>query len=504
MYLEMSLREDEEMVKGWNQDAKSIILFSGLFSATVAALSPNIPSLTVPVDPPSSKMALIKESPDNQSDDLFPSDKAPHISVKTLEFVNSIWYISLVISLTCALLAILLQQWARRYLMAVQQRGTLYNQARLREFLAEGIRVSGIALLVDVMWASHQISFLLFVLGLLVYFRSIHNFDVTFFIILTWTVLWLCLYLWASLTGILRRNSPYYTPLSSLMLRLYRLTLAPKAQSMAPYALTRSFASYPTQSTASNCVEEVLRTRKAVEKSVQELLQDRDGHTLKWTFNSLNQDHEFERFFAGIPDFCRSRAVKNPVRYLLDLNHGEQKLSQTLAELMRRTGTSHLISEPARQHRIKICAKAIEAVPTLASWPTLCRVFGEWEIFLGSVDFGSAVLRTGGDRDSDPRTIFCAQCIVAIVIARVRVHDYRWFNLTTQFLTSDMKQALGPHLAAHSSGLSGARLWSAASTCQPDFCYSGHPSILLPTPAVHISIHIRRLIHDSYRVVIQY
>ncbi|KAH9008802.1 hypothetical protein EDB84DRAFT_59009 [Lactarius hengduanensis] len=248
---------------------------------------------------------------------------------------------------------------------------------------------------------------------------------------LAWSVLWFGLYLWASIAGILRRNSPYYTPLSSLMHRLPQLTPAP----MAPYALTR----YTTRAAASNRVEEALRTRKAIEESAQELLQGLDSHTLKWTFNSLNQDHEFERFFAGIPDFCNSRAVKNPARYLLDLNHDEQKLSQALAELMHRTVTSHLISEPARQQRIKICARAINAVPTLASWPTLRRVFEEWEIFLGSVDFGGAVLRTGGDDDSDQRTVFCAQCIVAIVIARARVHDFRWINLTTQFLTSDMK-----------------------------------------------------------------
>ncbi|KAH9166822.1 hypothetical protein EDB89DRAFT_185096 [Lactarius sanguifluus] len=411
MYLEMSLREDKEMVESWNQDAKSILLFSGLFSATVAALGPSVPNLTA-----SSQ-----------------SNQISYFSLVSFELVNSLWYTSLVISLTCALLAILLQQWARRYLMAVRQRGTLCNQARIREFLAEGIRDSGIVLLVDVMWASHQFSFLLFILGLLVYFW--HDDHATFSIILTWSLLWLCLYLWISVVGILRMNSPYYTPLSSLLLRLPQLTLAP----MAPYALTRSCTGYSTRAAASNRVEEILRTRKAIEESVQKLLQDRDSHTLKWTFNSLNQDHEFERFFAGIPDFCNSRAVKNPVRYLLDLNRDEQKLSQALAELMHRTGTSHLISEPARQQRIKICAKAIDAVPTLASWPTLRRVFGEWEAFLGSVDFGSAVLLTGGDRNSDPRTVFCARCITAIVIARARVHDGRWIDLATQFLTSDMK-----------------------------------------------------------------
>ncbi|KAH9056260.1 hypothetical protein EDB87DRAFT_1760522 [Lactarius vividus] len=341
--------------------------------------------------------------------------------------VNSLWFLSLIISLTCALLAILSQQWARRYFITVRQRDAPYNQARVREFLADGIHNSGIALLVDAMWASHQLSFVLFTLGLLIYFFGTDDSIPTFVIILIWSIFWICLYLWVSITGIFRKNSPYYTPLSFLIYRLSQLTPAP----MAPYRHSRV--------ASSNRVEGTLGLRKTTEESAQILLQGLDGRTLKWTFNSLNQDHEYERFFAAIPDFCDSRVVINPVGLLLELNNNGQKLSQALIGLMHRTVTSHLISEPTRQQRINICTRAIDAVPGLVSWPILRRVFGEWEGLLRSVDSGSAILCIGGDRNSDPRTAFCARCIVAIVIARGQVYGDRWLDLTSQFLTSDME-----------------------------------------------------------------
>ncbi|KAH9032796.1 hypothetical protein EDB85DRAFT_1954261 [Lactarius pseudohatsudake] len=437
MYLDISLREDKAMVDNWNQDAKSILLFSGLFSASVAAaLGPGLPDL-FPSQPDLSVYFLqgiyvaVSTGTQNITFDpidlpsLFPPSLTPY------RLVNSLWYSSLVISLTCALLAILLQQWARQYLMAVQQQGTPHNRARIRGFLAEGIRDSRIVLLVDAMWASHQLSFLLFTLGLLVYFRNTD--DATFFVILTWSILWICLYLWLSIAGIFRSNSPYHTPLSSLMHRLpvTRFTKVP----MSPYTLTR----YSTQAAVSDRVEEILRTRKEIEDLAQTRLQGHDGDTLKWTFKSLYQDHEFERFFAGIPDFCSSRAVINPAGLLRELNGDEQKLSQALIGLMHRTVTSHLISEPTRRQRINICTRAIDAVPDLVSWSTLRSVFGEWDGLLESVDSGDAILHMGGNRKGDPRTAFCARCIVAVVIARGQVYGDRWLGLTSQFLTSDME-----------------------------------------------------------------
>ncbi|KAH8997829.1 hypothetical protein EDB86DRAFT_3102010 [Lactarius hatsudake] len=431
MYLEMSLREDKERVEGWNQDAKSILLFSGLFSATVAAaLGSAVDPAVGPQDLSAGYLSLIYQTIslvvphtadqvlnfiDDDTWNNFEEGFKTSDSFALFQLVKTLWYSSLVISLTCALLAILSQQWARGYLKAVRQRNAPYYQARNREFLAEGINDSGIALLVDAMWTSLQLSFMLFVLGLLMLFFNNQD-NTTFIIVLAWSLIWICLYLWMSMAGYQRKNSPYPTPLSSLGHRFFR--------------------DRHTQAASSDPVEGTLKT---TEESARRLLQGLDdGPILKRTFKSLNQDHEFERFFAGIPDFCDSRAVINPVGLLLELND-KQKLSQALIGLMHRTVTSHLISEPTRQQRINICARAIDALPALVSWSILRRAFGEREGLLRSVDSGSAILPMGGVRNSDPRSAFYVRCIVAIVIARGQVYGDRWLGLTSQFLTSDMK-----------------------------------------------------------------
>ena len=388
-----------------------------MFSATVAAaLGPTWPG--------------VNWNPQNGgSAGLSTSSGTPIAKFEqNFQLVNALWLSSLVLSLACALLAISLQQWARRYLVAVRRRRTPHNQARIREYLAEGVRDSGIAILVDSMRAGQQFSFVLFVVGLLVPL-STRNLNAGYYapvIILIMFVLCALLYIYLAIVGILRKNSPYYTPLLS-SLQFTPQLFATLGDGTAHFTrFQRSLGIFTPE------------VRKATEETAQRLSQGLDRRTLEWTFNSLNQDREFERFFAGIPDFCNSRVVKDPMGHVHQLD-GEQKLSQALIGFMHRTVTSHLISEQDRHQRITICTKAIDAMPTLLSWSTLRRVFGEWEGLLGSADFGGAILRTGGDPSKDSCTVFCARCIVAIVIARAQVYDGSWFNLATQFLTSDME-----------------------------------------------------------------
>jgi len=119
------------------------------------------------------------------------------------------------------------------------------------------------------------------------------------------------------------------------------------------------------------------------------LSQGLDRRTLKWTFDSLRQDPQFEQFFAGLPDFCNSKAVEDPMDHLDELNEGD-RLSEALIGLTHRTLTApgYLISEPARQRRMEICMRSIDAVPNF--------------LLSSSVDSWSAVLRTVGDQRNDP------------------------------------------------------------------------------------------------------
>src|ERR1700677_4043776 len=82
--------------------------------------------------------ALTESNPPNPS---LPSTP-PTFSPPTYGiWVNSLWFMSLVISMTCAVLANLLQQWARKYIKVTQPRSTASEprRARYRAFYAEGV-----------------------------------------------------------------------------------------------------------------------------------------------------------------------------------------------------------------------------------------------------------------------------------------------------------------------------------------------------------------------------
>jgi hypothetical protein len=129
------------MAEGWKDDAEGLLIFvgphaiahnlesvdcSGLFSAAVAALL----AVTLPTYSAEFAGRLNLLLGTNLSATGFPIERIqnfhPVESVRTLPaihtpaaaiWVNGLAFLSPLISLTCALLAKLLQQWARRYLI---------------------------------------------------------------------------------------------------------------------------------------------------------------------------------------------------------------------------------------------------------------------------------------------------------------------------------------------------------------------------------------------------
>ncbi|KAF8265177.1 hypothetical protein EI94DRAFT_1444238, partial [Lactarius quietus] len=127
-------------------------------------------------------------------------------------WVNALWFLSLVISLTCALLATMLQKWARKYLRVTQSYCSPYKRARIRAFFAEGVEKYLLPWVVEALPMLLHISMFLFFVGLVVF---LSNVNITIFkLILSWISLCTALYGFITLTPIFCRDSPYHTPLS--------------------------------------------------------------------------------------------------------------------------------------------------------------------------------------------------------------------------------------------------------------------------------------------------
>ncbi|KAF8260512.1 hypothetical protein EI94DRAFT_1515963, partial [Lactarius quietus] len=115
MYLERAKEEDERMAENWKADADGILIFTGLFSAAVATLI----SVSIQDIQPNSQdtsnfyLANIYQAiADPNHPNISTASSPPPFSPPNYAvWVNSLWFLSLVISITCALLATLLQQW---------------------------------------------------------------------------------------------------------------------------------------------------------------------------------------------------------------------------------------------------------------------------------------------------------------------------------------------------------------------------------------------------------
>ncbi|KAI9462043.1 hypothetical protein F5148DRAFT_1000677, partial [Russula earlei] len=220
MYVEMTTEHDKEMANSWKGDADGILVFTGLFSAAVATLI----SVSVQDLRPSSQdtsdfyLANIYQllADANGSHVPFPSTlrdpSVPFAPPTYAIWVNLFWFLSLVISLTCALLATMLQQWARRYIKITQPRYSSDKRARIRAFFSEGVAKLHLPLVVEALPALLHLSLFLFFSGLLVFLFNIHH--TVFTAVACWIALCVAMYACITFMPILRRDSPYHAPLS--------------------------------------------------------------------------------------------------------------------------------------------------------------------------------------------------------------------------------------------------------------------------------------------------
>ncbi|KAI0265977.1 hypothetical protein BC834DRAFT_936213, partial [Gloeopeniophorella convolvens] len=181
MYLERAEEEDRRMVENWKGDADGILVFTGLFSASVATFLGNTYQGLQLNSQDASAFYLSRiyqqSASDNGSHALVPSaisDPAAFSPSTTAVCVNALWFLSLVISLTCALLATMLQQWARHYLRVTQTRYQPYKRARIRSFYAEGVEKFRVSWAIDALPALLHLSVFLFFAGLSVLLFTIN------------------------------------------------------------------------------------------------------------------------------------------------------------------------------------------------------------------------------------------------------------------------------------------------------------------------------------------
>jgi hypothetical protein len=361
-----------------------------------------------------------------------PSFSPPHWAV----CVNSLWFLSLVISLTCALLATFLQQWARRYLKLTQTRYKPHKRARIRAFYFEGVDKCLLSWVVETLPTLLHISLFLFFAGLVVF---LSNVNLTIFkVVLSWVAICAALYGCLTLMPIIRHDSPYCTSLSSSVWSIV-MGVAFYASAVGDL-LYRMVSGCHEARWLSEFVDRCGHMlfdgmQKTAEETALKSPSGIDTRAFIWTFEILDEDHELERFFAGLSGFRSSHVVKDP---LPDLGYFEMDhLQRACYGLLRRTLASDLLPESVKKRRAVTLAKALDPKHFPYAFLYLEDILSTFR-YDGPPATGVADILRGWRnqaRDNgDEETVREAQGIISHILAWREPRDDSWFTLASNEL----------------------------------------------------------------------
>ena len=233
-------------------------------------------------------------------------------------WVNALWLISLVLSLTCALIATLLQQWARRYTETPKSTNILRHRARVRSLLLAGTMLYKIPLIVEVLPTLLHLSVFLFLGGLVITFHTINK-TVAIAVDVAVGISGLA-YVALSILPCLDVKCPYRTPISKILwypchaflslaaLCLHRCTLGLHRLLNQPVLPREQGVLLRWLQSCEFYVSNHWRflvdgLEKSIVHRAVEVLRDGDRGRVTWLFDqlALGDQHKFLKFAASIP-----------------------------------------------------------------------------------------------------------------------------------------------------------------------------------------------------------
>ncbi|KAI0314374.1 hypothetical protein OF83DRAFT_453147 [Amylostereum chailletii] len=230
MYLTDADKYDKSLAENWKGDTDGILIFTGLFAATVAAftiesykmLKPDSGDNTVTLlAQMSQQLAAISNGTRLPSPLPLPdssSFRAPRYGLH----INILWFTSLTLSIMCALIATLVQQWIRKYTQDVQRRGPPRKRGPVQIYLFMGMHRFKLGHAVDTVISLSHLSVFLFLSGLVVFLFSLNR--TLACVVLSFISIGAVAYLSLSVLPLVFLDCPYETPLTR-MLRVFGLGL---------------------------------------------------------------------------------------------------------------------------------------------------------------------------------------------------------------------------------------------------------------------------------------
>ncbi|KAJ7496565.1 hypothetical protein FB451DRAFT_1385959 [Mycena latifolia] len=363
VYISEAEQYDKALVESWRGDMDGMLIFAGLFSASLTAFIVESYKTLTPDSGDTTAALLVQISSQlaaSASGTTFEVPTPRAFAVPTTSVVcNILWFISLGLSLSCALIATLVEQWARDFVQKADMRPTPVIRARIFSYLYYGLKRFNMHVLVDLVPLLLHMSLVLFFAGLVAFLLPINRAVMAVAAALLGIVL--AVYCVLTLLPLVYFDCPYRTPFSTVLWRVSQLWR--RISTLVATRLGRP--QERVGNTADETMVEVMISR-ATEPSAER--DQRDQRALCWTMKSLVDDTELEPFIDGIPDVLRGpsgRKYKHDhlIRTLLD--DPDVRLGDRLLELMHHSDSGLLAPDIEFCHKVS-CLKALWTICTLS------------------------------------------------------------------------------------------------------------------------------------------
>ncbi|KAI0247725.1 107-domain-containing protein [Lactifluus subvellereus] len=352
-------KHDTAMAERWKADMEGILLYTGVFSATVAAFLVESYKTLRP-DPGEVSARLLRQVTEqlaaisNGTQLPPPTTEDPFRPKRYAVHVNILWFLSLFLSLSCALGATLVQKWASRYLRLAQFTTTPQSRVRLRTYLFDGVQKF------QTRWVVENISLLmhgaifLFFAGLIEFIFAVN--DEVAYVILVAVSLLAAAYIVVTALPVFFHQCPYQTPLTSIIWYTGHFLTMGTLGLLACSNRIRARIEESWKHTRDGI--DSLLVNKAEHKI------EIDEKALKSALRLCRDDSELETFLDAIPGYLwpgdsLGTRVAN-IGSVFDVTGEEANLGQRIVQLFASCiNTDRRMDSDARRRRAITCARAI-------------------------------------------------------------------------------------------------------------------------------------------------
>ncbi|KAH9957473.1 hypothetical protein BJV74DRAFT_420364 [Russula compacta] len=352
-------KHDTAMFERWKDDMDGILIYTGIFSATVAAFVIESYKSLKP-DPTDVSSQLLQQI----TQELAGISNGNRFTTPTLDSfkptrnaiqVNILWFLSLCLSLSCGLAATLVQQWIRRYLRLTRRsESSPLSRVRVRAFLFHGIEEFHIRWVVENVSLMLHVAIFLFFAGLIDFLFPIN--EEVAHVILAIVVVFGSAYTTLTCLPLIFPHCPYQTPLTSVLWYIgHLLTIA--ALSLFAYS--------------SHIRAKLDDFRKHVHKGMDVHMLDTVGYkaeldktALRSTLMMCREESEVEAFVDAIPGYLQIDdnvgTRVDDIGSLLKPKGKEMSLGHRIVHLFTSCVHGHgRLEDVARRCRAITCARAI-------------------------------------------------------------------------------------------------------------------------------------------------